>query len=168
MAGRHQRAARGGVLNPKALLSALADHGVEFVVIGGFSLAVHGYVRATKDIDIVPEPSPANLARLAAALRELHAEVALGDIGTDELGLKPDETGLLAGGNWVLLTRHGRLDVMQDVPGVRDFANLRSRAVEVDGTLYAGYDELISMKVASGREEDLRDIGALEAARRDR
>ena len=38
--------------------------------------------------------------------------------------------------------------------------------MEVGGTRYAGYDELVSMKVASGRDEDLRDFGALEAARR--
>ncbi|HEY7966499.1 MAG TPA: hypothetical protein VID68_05690 [Solirubrobacteraceae bacterium] len=44
-------------------------------------------------------------------------------------------------------------------------SELRRRAVEVAGVHYAGYDDLIAMKVASGREEDLRDIGALEAAR---
>ena len=42
----------------------------------------------------------------------------------------------------------------------------REGAIEVGGTRYAGYDELVSMKVASGRDEDLRDVGALEAARR--
>jgi len=139
--------------------------GVEFVVIGGFALAPHGYVRATKDLDIVPGPSAANRRRLAAALVELDATVALGDISADELGLRPDERGLAAGGNWVLQTHHGRLDVMQDVPGLRDYAQLRAGAVVVDGVHYAGYDDLIRMKVASGREEDLRDVGALEAAR---
>ena len=137
-------------LRPAQLLAALADHGVEFVVIGGFALAPHGYVRATKDIDIVPSPEPANLKRLATALR----------------GLDADTAGFRDGGNWVLLTRYGRLDVMQDVPGLRDYGHLRRGALEVDGVLYAGYDELISMKAASGRDEDLRDIGALEAARR--
>jgi len=39
--------------------------------------------------------------------------------------------------------------------------------VGADGIVYADYDELISMKVASGREEDLRDVGALEAGRRE-
>jgi hypothetical protein len=39
--------------------------------------------------------------------------------------------------------------------------------VRVHDVLYAGYHELISMKAASGRDEDLRDIGALEAARRE-
>ena len=153
-------------LNPAALLGVLAAHRVEFVIIGGFALAPHGYVRATKDIDIVPAPSPTNLARLAASLRDLKAEVDLGDFSFYELGLAPDEAGLRAGGNWVLQTCHGPLDVMQDVPGVRSYDELRAGAIEVAGALYAGYDQLIAMKVSSGREEDLRDIGALEAARR--
>ena len=153
-------------MNPTALLGALATHRVEFVIIGGFALAAHGYVRATKDIDIVPDPVPANLGRLASALRELEAEVDVGDMSPDELGLAPDEAGLGAGGNWVLRTRHGRLDVMQQVPGIRSYAELRAGAIEVGGALYAGYEHLVAMKVASGREEDLRDIGALEAARR--
>jgi hypothetical protein len=55
---------------------------------------------------------------------------------------------------------------MQDVPGLRGYGHLRAGATEVHDVLYARYDELISMKAASGRDEDLRDIGALEAARR--
>jgi hypothetical protein len=55
---------------------------------------------------------------------------------------------------------------MQDVPGLRGYDRLRAGAVRVHDVLYAGYDELISMKAASARDEDLRDIGALEAARR--
>ena len=67
----------------------------------------------------------------------------------------------------MLATGFGRLDVMQDVPGLRDYARLRAGAVEVAGVHYAGYEELISMKAAAGREQDLIDIGALEEARRD-
>jgi hypothetical protein len=168
--GRDEGSAQGagGVprrLRPRELLSALASHGVEFVVIGGFALAPHGYVRATKDVDVVPDPDAANLARLASALRELDAEPDLGDLDPNELDIAPDAYGLSLGGNWVLLTRFGRLDVMQTVLGMRDYRHLRDGALEVDGVLYAGYDEMISMKSASGRDEDLRDIGALEAAR---
>jgi hypothetical protein len=134
-------------------------------VIGGFALAPHGYVRATKDLDIFPEPTPDNLNRLDQALRALAARADLADMAADELGVEPDANGLSAGGNWVLQTRFGRLDVMQDVDGVRDYRQLRAGAIEVDGVRYAGYDELISMKSAAGREEDLRDIGALERAR---
>jgi hypothetical protein len=154
------------VLRPAQLLAELRRHGVGFVIIGGYSLAAHGYVRATKDVDIVPEPTAENLARLATALRALDARADIGDLDAAELGIAPDEDGLSAGGNWVLETSFGRLDVMQDVPGLRSYAELRAGAVDIDGYLYAGYDELIRMKVASGREEDLRDIAALEAARR--
>lgn len=154
-------------LRPAQLLNVLLEHDVEFVVIGGYSLAAHGYVRATKDIDIVPNPDRGNLDRLAAALRDLDAQVDVGDLAASELGLNPDTEGLAAGENRVLRTRLGRLDVMQDVPGLRGFAQLRGGALEIGGTLYAGYEDLISMKAASGRDEDLRDIAALEAARRE-
>lgn len=152
-------------LRPRGLLSTLARYDVEFVVIGGFALAPHGYIRATKDLDVVPNPDPENLDRLAGALRDLGAQPDVGELGSEELDIAPDERGLRLGGNWVLATRFGRLDIMQSVPGLRDYRQLRAGAIEVDGALYAGYDELISMKAASGRDEDLRDIGALEAAR---
>jgi hypothetical protein len=152
-------------LNPQALLACLGAHRVEFVVIGGFSVAAHGVVRATKDLDVVPEPSAVNRTRLAAALAELQAEVDLADMAADELGVTPDQEGLAAGGNWVLQTIHGRLDVMQDVPGVRSWDELRAGAVLRAGVLYAGYEQLVSMKSAAGREQDLTDIAALRAAR---
>jgi hypothetical protein len=168
--GVHPPGGTGGAprrLRPRELLATLRRHRVEFVVIGGFALAPHGYVRATKDVDIVPDPDPRNLDRLADALRALEAQPDLGELDARELGIAPDGQGLRLGGNWVLSTRFGRLDVMQDVPGLRGYDHLRAGAVEVREILYAGYDELISMKAASGRDEDLRDIGALEAARRD-
>lgn len=74
-------------------------HDVDFVVIGGFSLAVHGVVRATKDIDIVPDPSRENLRRLGAALDELEARIDLGGLDPSELGIALDAEGLGHGGN---------------------------------------------------------------------
>lgn len=100
-------------------------------MIGGFALAPHGYIRAAKDLDVVPDRQPANLARLAQALRTLEARVDLGDLGADELGIAPDEAGLAPGGNWCLTTRYGRLAVMQTspacVPG-RSGARAQSRS----------------------------------------
>jgi len=146
------------------LLAVLGEHRVEFVVIGGLALPANGYVRATKDLDIVPAPDPANLARLARALQALDAKVDLGDL-SGELGLEPDAEGLGAGGNWVLETKHGRLDVLQHVAGVRNYAQLRQHAIEDGGVFFAGYEDLISMKAAAGRPQDLIDIAELERAR---
>src|ERR1019366_3039741 len=115
------------------MLVVLGDHRVAFVIIGGFALSAHGVVRGTKDIDIVPDPGPEHLKRLATALRALTAEVMLADdFDPTELGLAPDEAGLRLGGNWVLRTRWGRLDVMQDVPGAKTYTALRAGAVRRD------------------------------------
>ncbi len=159
-------------LRPEPLLQALVGGGVEFVIIGGFSLAAHGIVRATKDIDIVPDPEPANLSRLVEALRSLEAEPLLADdFDPVEIGIVLDEAGLALGGNWVLRTRFGRLDVMQDVAGVRSYRELRSRAVteelpDVGHLVFAGIDDLVAMKSAADRPQDRLDIVDLERARR--
>jgi hypothetical protein len=159
------------VLQAEALLRALAEHEVEFVIIGGFALAAHGVVRATKDIDIVPAPSPENLGRLARALDAVGAEVMLADdFDPAELGIAPDEAGLALGGNWVLRTDLGRLDVMQDVAGVKSYDALSAASVEreVPGAgpfRFCGLDDLIAMKVAAGRPQDELDIASLQRAR---
>ena len=38
--------------------------------MGGIAVQVHGHVRMTNDLDLIPAPTPENLKRLAAALRE--------------------------------------------------------------------------------------------------
>lgn len=156
-------------LEPLALLGVLSNHSVDVVVIGGFALPAHGYTRATKDVDVVPEPSGTNLSRLLAALEDLRAEpLAVGDFRPEEI-LELSLENLQLGGNWLLRTRLGRLDVMQFAAELPDYSELRAAAVLLDLSRdlppFVGYDHLIAMKRAAGRPEDLRDIAALEKAR---
>jgi hypothetical protein len=145
-----------------AILETLAKHKVKLVVIGGVAVAHHGYVRATEDVDIVPEPSEENLRRLAHALVEMEAE---------PLTLE----GLLELGNWDLATKCGRLDILQYLAGKQetpeDYEALVQRADEAHfdfGTVcFAGYEDLIDFKNLAGREQDLIDIRALREARGD-
>lgn len=153
------------------LLRTLHRRGVEFVVIGGFALAAHSVARATKHLDIVPEPSAANLRRLLAALTDLEAApAALNDFEPNEI-MELSLENLELGGNWILRTSYGRLDVMQYVQGIRDYRRLRADAVipEIEAidkpTLFAGLDDLIAMKAAAGRDQDLIDIDTLERSR---
>jgi len=159
-----------------AILETLVGHAVDFVVIGGFAVGHHGYVRATKDIDIVPGPDPANIDRLWQALVELRAEpLALGDLRVDELPVPLSLAGLLQGGNWDLDTAHGRLDIMQYRQGAletrEDYRRLRTSAEPERHTFgqvwFAGYDELIDLKTLAGREQDLIDIRAIREANSD-
>lgn len=71
---------------------------------------------------------------------------------------------------WVLRTRFGRLDVMQDVPGMKSYQALIAASVKRDvpgaGALrFAGLEDLIAMKVAAGRPQDEIDVTSLERAR---
>ena len=64
-----------------ALLRALGDQGVEYVLVGAIALTVHGIVRATQDVDLFVRPEAENVARLRAALRLVFPE----DSSIDEI-----------------------------------------------------------------------------------
>jgi len=172
--GEASRGSRMPPLEAFEIFRTLAAHGVDYVVIGGYSLAAHGVIRGTKDVDIYPEPSRANLTRLLAALKAMEAEIAdIEDFEPGEWPVQLDLDGLAGGGNWVLRTRYGRLDVMQWLTVVDDYAALRADGIkptipgldESDTPLFAGLDDLVAMKRAAGRDQDLIDIAELERAR---
>jgi hypothetical protein len=160
-------------LQPEPLLDALVEHEVAFIVVGGYAVAAHGYVRATKDVDICPDPEPDNLHRLAAALVVLEAEPIGLDEFAGEFDLKPDLEGLQHGGNWTLNTKHGRLDVMQHIKGLgEDGGGWRELVLHTVTRNFAGheclfcsYEDLIRMKRSAGRPQDEIDINSLKAAR---
>lgn len=159
-------------LDPDAILRRLLEHQVDFVVIGSLAVAAHGYVRATKDVDVVPDPNAENLKRLHSALTSLDARpVEVGDFRPEELPVPFGLAGLEGGGNWALATNCGRLDVMQSVAGVESYDALRTGALAVElpdvgRVLFTGYDDLVSMKRAAGRTDDRRDLEQLREARR--
>jgi hypothetical protein len=161
-------------LDPEPLLSGLMDHGVDLIVVGGYAVAAHGHVRATKDIDICPDPADDNLRRLAAALAALDAEpIGLDEFAAGEFDLIPDFDGLKLGGNWTLMTRYGRLDVMQHLDGLgRDGGGWRELAPHAvtrrflgHECLFCSYEDLIRMKTGAGRPQDKIDVENLKAAR---
>jgi hypothetical protein len=92
------------------LVRVLGDYRVEFVVIGGVAVAAHGYVRATEDLDLVPDAGRDNLDRLRNALVSIDARVA-SDLQR-ELG-PAERLALYRGRNLTLTTRLGDLDIVQ-------------------------------------------------------
>jgi hypothetical protein len=152
------------------LLLALLGAGVRFVVIGGIAVGVHGFVRATRDLDIAPDPDPANLERLAALLRALGARhVGSGELAPEEFPYDPTDPAQLGeGANFRLDTRLGPLDVMQWIDGIDEdpaYGALLAEALEVpfrgQHIFVCGLGHLRAMKLAAGREQDLIDLREL-------
>lgn len=157
-------------LDIRGILEALTREGVEFLVIGGVAVGFHGYVRATKDVDVVPAPTAENLAKLARVLEALDAQVeGAEDFDAGELPDPLDPEVLALGGNWVLRTRFGRLDVMQWIGEESLWEKLSSASVEAefDGldVRIVGYEGLVALKENAGRPEDLIDLERLRQAR---
>lgn len=155
---------------PDELMEALVTAGVHFILIGGLAVGVHGAVRATRDMDIVPDPDPGNLSRLAAVLRELGAQ----QIGVDTELLPyraTDPDGLAAGGSLQLATVHGQLDLMQESDVIPAYQTLADEAVEIDWRGHrirvCSLRHLRDMKRAADRPLDRLDLDALAEAHGD-
>jgi predicted nucleotidyltransferase len=157
-------------LDIQAILQELVEGEVEFLLIGGVAVGYHGHIRATKDVDVVPAPDRGNLERLAGVLRDLDAQVEGGDeFSEGEMPDPLDPGALELGGNWVLATRLGRLDVMQWIGDHPLWEELSPRSIEDSvGDLpmrFVGYDDLIRLKELAGRPEDLADLQRLREVR---
>ena len=113
------------------LLRSLDRHGVRYVIIGGVAVGLHGYARATKDLDVIIEPSAENIERLWAFIEDVDAEpLAIGDFDARELPLPFEPQSILeGGGNWLLQTRFGRIDIMQYAEGAPSMPSSRPRAI---------------------------------------
>ena len=148
-------------LDAERILQALAEHDVEYVLIGGLAVQTHGHVRTTNDADVIPAPEPANLERLAAALRSLGARV----LNSGDEDTEIDAKMLPRATIWQFASRDGGIDVMHEVPGGRSYKELSERALhvqlgEVDVPV-VDLDDLIRMKLARGRPVDLEDVASL-------
>jgi hypothetical protein len=156
-------------LDVDRILSVLNEHGVDYVVVGAMARVLLGSARLTKDLDVCHSPDRANLKRLAAALKQLGARPRKED---PESPVILDEVYLDRMEIVTLETSAGWFDIVKWPKGTRSFADLKARAEEVEANggsvLVAGIDDMIAMKLASGRPQDLADVEELRALDRAR
>ena len=131
------------------------------MTVGAIALSAHGVVRATTDVDVIPDPGPENLARLAAAITSLDGSPR----GEPQTPVTADLLGRNA--NMRFDTASGQLDVLCAEQYRALFPELRSRAVEIDldggRVVVVSRNDLIRLKAGTGRDRDLLDIGDLLA-----
>ena len=152
------------------LLQRLADVGLEFVIVGGYAAISYGSSYLTRDVDICTALTEENVAKLRQALRDWNPKHRLTHKRLSFLDFPPPGQSL---NNLYLQTDMGAIDILSSILGVGDFAELKSRAeeLEVDGKrhLVISLEDLIQAKEALGREKDLlmaKELRAIASKRR--
>lgn len=130
------------------------EHGVKYMVIGGYAVSIHGYPRYTKDIDIAVEISDENAVKIALVIQ---------DFGFGSLGLSKED---FLRKNFITQLGHEplRIDILNDIEGVPFLQAWKNRKeVEYDGVVinFIGYYELLILKKIAGRLQDITDIKML-------
>jgi len=152
-------------LRLRELLERLVRSEISFILVGGLAVNAWGYLRATQDVDVVPDPEPENLAKLDELLRELGGKV---DVDGRLLDSAAISTFLRTGDRTFVRTDLGQVDVLQGLPQVPRFAELEEKAVTIDldglEVRVCALEHLLAMKRASDRARDRDDLEALEAA----
>lgn len=141
----------------RELLTTFADEGVEFVLIGGWALALHGYGRGTDDLDILVRPTPENAARVFRALVLFGAPVSTHGV-TERLFAQ-------SGYGYRMGVKPNLIEVLTKVDGIGfDEAIAEGKRFELDGRViqYIGREALLKNKRAAGRPKDLADVDWLE------
>lgn len=140
----------------KEMLQCLAGENVKFLLVGAYALAVHGYPRATMDIDLWVMPSPENARAVLRALQRF---------GAPSHGLTIDA---LTRGDTVFQigVAPRRIDIMTGVSGLQfEEAFSHATAIEIEGVSVRvpSLQDLAKNKRASGRTKDLADAEALDS-----
>jgi hypothetical protein len=151
------------VVNLRGLLRGLHSHEVRYLVSGAIAMVFYGYVRNTEDLDLIIDPDPENLDRVADWLSAAGATLRLNPLS--RFGER-ERTGLLRGANVSVLTSMGQVDIDQRLPGLPEWSELVERAelYETDGMEVPVIDRetLIELKRSRGSYLDRADIEAIE------
>jgi predicted nucleotidyltransferase len=140
----------------KEMLQCLLEENVKFLLVGAYAVAVHGFPRATKDIDFFVWATPENAANLMRALTKFGAP--LHDISEADLS---SEGVVFQIGN-----SPRRIDILTNISGIKfeqAYANKTAISIEGIEVPVISLEDLIANKRASARTQDLVDVEKLES-----
>ncbi|HDP80643.1 MAG TPA: hypothetical protein ENN21_07360 [Spirochaetes bacterium] len=143
----------------REMLQILSEEGVEFLIVGAYALAAHGYPRATGDIDIWVNPDTGNAQKVYAALKRF---------GSPLFTVTPEDF-TVKGTIFQIGVVPRRIDIITAISGV-DYSDARRDAVmlDIDGlpVPVLSIEKIIINKESTGREKDALDVKQLRARRR--
>ena len=134
----------------KDILESLLNEDAEFILVGAYALALHGFPRATMDIDIWVNPMPDNAEKVYTALGKFGApmgQISVADLSKDDtifqIGVAPRRIGILTRISGVNFEEAWKDAIKVDIDGIT--LNILSA------------NHLIKNKLATGRAKDIDD-----------
>lgn len=143
----------------KDFIECLNKNEVKYLLVGGYAVILHGYIRSTADMDIWVDKSQTNFQKLKKALADFGAPA----IAEEEfLGNEFDV--------WGLGREPNRIEIMSDINGLQfDFAFDKSKIYQHENINIRIIDlgDLLAAKKASGRFKDKNDIEQLSKKKKE-
>ena len=151
------------IKNFNSIIRALNDHEVEYILIGGYAVILHGLPRTTQDMDIIVKMTDANISKLQAALHSVYDDSDINEINLEEL-------------NQYAVIRYGtpdnfNVDVMAGIGEIAYYDTIEFEIKEVEDLKIklATPEALFKLKKNSLRPQDQSDAFFLsELLRQDR
>ncbi len=134
------------------VIAALEDEQVQYILIGGFAVVLHGFPRSTQDIDFFIKPTSENIKKLKKALQQVFRDPAIDEISLSELERYP-------------VIRYGTpdgfsIDLIVNIGEVFSFDDIHYevRNIEDQTLKIATVQSLLEMKENTYREVDQLDV----------
>ena len=145
------------------VIKSLNLHRVQYALVGGYAVALHGAVRGTVDIDFVIALNRRSYRQTEKALNSIGLKSRLPITADDVFNFREEyikNRNLIA---WTFSNPENPLEIV-DIIITEDVKQLKSVTKMVNGIKIriAAIDEMIKMKKKSGRKQDIEDIRVLE------
>ena len=139
-----------------SILRVLAEHRVDFILVGGVAASVLGALNMTWDLDALYSTDESNIERLLGDIDALDGYYRM----HGERRLRPNASHLAAGGHDLLSTHWGPLDLLGTVGAARNYRSLLPNTIEVDvgeglAVQVLDLETQIAVKEETGRDKDL-------------
>lgn len=140
-------------------LELLKKHQVEFLLVGGYAVILHGYVRSTGDMDLWVKKSESNYFKIKKTYFEFGAPIfSIEEFLNDEFDV------------WAIGIEPNKIDILSDVKGLV-FDDSFKKCIWYEITdfkiPYIDFEDLIKVKKSVGRFKDLSDIEQLNKLKKD-
>jgi predicted nucleotidyltransferase len=154
------------------ILKEFQKQGVKYILVGGIAVNLHGYLRATADLDILVEMTDKNLRRVVNILKAhgYHVKQPVDPMQISDKKIREDwiKNKHMKAFNFYKEDEFKEVDIIIKSPMSYNTAKGNIRRIKIDNMILPviALEDLIKMKIKTGRDLDKIDIKALKTINR--